>query len=161
MICAFSGHRPHKLPWGRDEADPRCQAVKLMIARRLEEACALGCRTFLCGMAQGCDLYFAEAALQLRQSRPELRLIAVLPWAGQSENWPAADRQRHRILCDQCDAREILSERYSPDCMQNRNRTMIDRAQVLISVYDGSPSGTGSTVRYAKKLGRTILPVWL
>ena len=26
--CCFTGHRPEKLPWGSDESDPRCTALK-------------------------------------------------------------------------------------------------------------------------------------
>ncbi len=26
--CCFSGHRPPRLPWGSNEADPRCLALK-------------------------------------------------------------------------------------------------------------------------------------
>lgn len=161
MVCAFTGHRPHKLPWGNDEQDPRCLAVKAMIGRRLLEAFGLGCRTFLCGMAQGCDLYFAEAVLELRRQQPDVRLIAMLPCPNQADGWRREDRQRYLSLCEQCDSREMLEPVYSPECMRNRNRAMVERAEVLISVYDGSPSGTGSTVRYAEKLGRTILPVWI
>lgn len=161
MVCAFTGHRPHKLPWGSDETDPRCQAVRTMIAQRLQEACDLGCREFLCGMAQGCDLIFAEAVLELRAQKPEITLTAVLPCPEQARHWPEADRLRHRALCSRCDSRICISRTYTPDCMQRRNRAMIDRAQVLISVYDGTASGTGSTVRYARSRGLTILPVWL
>ena len=161
MICAFSGHRPQKLPWGYDEQDPRCLAVKRMLEKRLEEAYALGCRTFLCGMAQGCDTYFAEAVLALRQRRPEIQLIAMIPWAGQADRWSEEDRRRYARLCAFCDSREILEPVYSTGCALRRNSAMVRRADVLISVYDGSLSGTGNTVRQAEKLGLTILPVWL
>lgn len=161
MVCAFTGHRPHKLPWGREEQDPRCLAVKEMIARRLDEARGLGCRTFLCGMAEGCDLYFAEAVLAMRRDHPELRLAAMLPCPEQANGWRVQDRLRYLSLLSQCDSREMLEPSYTPGCMQRRNRAMVERAQVLISVYDGSPSGTGSTVRYAGKLGLTVLPVWI
>jgi len=161
MVCAFTGHRPQKLPWGNDERDPRCLAVKTMIGRRLQEAYGLGCRTFLCGMAQGCDLYFAEAVLELRRRQPDVRLIAMLPCPEQADGWGEEDRRRYLSLCEQCDSREMLEPVYSPDCMQKRNRAMVERARFLISVYAGSPSGTGSTVRYAEKLGLTMLPVWV
>ena len=161
MICAFTGHRPHKLPWHTDESDPRCLAVKEMIDRRLQEACDLGCRTFLCGMARGCDLYFAEAVLALREQNPEIRLIGLLPCPNQAMYWPEAEQQRHQFLCSSCDALEILEPSYSDGCMVRRNRNMVERAQVLISVYDGSTGGTGNTVAYARKLELRILPVWV
>ena len=28
ISCCFSGHRPGKLPWGDDEGDRRCLALK-------------------------------------------------------------------------------------------------------------------------------------
>ena len=161
MVCAFTGHRPHKLPWGREENDPRCQSLKIILTRRLQEAFNLGCRSFLCGMAQGCDFYFAEAVLELRSREPDVQLIAMIPCPNQPDGWPEEDRLRYEVICQACDRREILSQCYTADCMQNRNKAMVERADVLISVYDGSPSGTGSTVRYAKQLGLTILPVWV
>ena len=161
MVCAFTGHRPQKLPWGSNELDPRCVAVKQMILRRLEEAYALGCRTFLCGMAQGCDTYFAEAVLQLRQQKPDISLVAMIPWPGQADRWPDTDRQRYERLCAACDEREVLEPYYSTGCALRRNSEMVRRADMLISVYDGSSSGTGNTVRQAEKLGLHILAVWL
>ncbi len=161
MTCAFTGHRPHKLPWHTDETDPRCLAVKEMIARKLREAWELGCREFLCGMARGCDLFFAEAVLELREQNPDLRLVAVLPCPGQADGWPEQERQRYRLLCSRCDAVEFLEDRYSHGCMLRRNRVMVERAQVLISVYDGSTGGTGNTVAYARKRGLQMLPVWV
>ena len=67
VSCCFSGHRPAKLPWGEDEDDPRCRALKARLRDALDAAYEAGYRHFICGMAQGCDLYFCELALALRQ----------------------------------------------------------------------------------------------
>ncbi len=161
MVCAFTGHRPQRLPWGGNEEDPRCQAVKEMIARLLQQAVDLGCREFLCGMARGCDFYFAEAVLALQEVMPEIRLTAMLPCPGQDRGWQEADQIRYRALCAKCTGREILEPAYSEGCMLRRNRAMVDRTQVLISVYDGGPGGTASTVAYAKRRRVTVWPVWV
>ena len=34
--CCFTGHRPDKLPWGEDETDPRCLALKQRLAAALD-----------------------------------------------------------------------------------------------------------------------------
>ena len=39
LTCAFSGHRPEKLPWGEDESDPRCAALKIRLEQELRELC--------------------------------------------------------------------------------------------------------------------------
>ena len=31
MICAFTGHRPQRFPWGGNEEDPRCAALKALL----------------------------------------------------------------------------------------------------------------------------------
>jgi uncharacterized phage-like protein YoqJ len=41
--------------------------------------------------------------------------------------------------------------------MQKRNEYMIDKSDYVIAVWDGSPSGTGNTVRYAKQKNKKIL----
>ena len=70
VTCCISGNRPARLPWGRNEADPRCLALKARLDQALEEAHRQGFRHFLCGMAQGADLYFCQAVLDLRQRHP-------------------------------------------------------------------------------------------
>ena len=65
--CCFTGHRPAKLPWGYREEDPRCITLKARIFDAVTLAWQEGYRHFICGMAQGCDLYFCEAVLALRE----------------------------------------------------------------------------------------------
>ena len=85
MICAFTGHRPQRLPWGGREEDPRCQALKQLLRSAVDRMVEQGCRHFLCGMALGCDTYFAEVILEKKTQMPELCLEAVLPCPGQAD----------------------------------------------------------------------------
>ena len=156
MLCAFTGHRPQRLPWGGREEDPRCQALKVRLSEMVEKAVTLGCTEFLCGMALGCDTWFAETVLE-----KGLKLTAMLPCPGQSERWAQKDKLRYENLLARCSQVVVLEQVYSDGCMLRRNRAMIDRADVLISVYDGCGGGTGNAVNYAKERGIEILPVWL
>lgn len=162
ITCCFSGHRPPRLPWGDREEDPRCQDLKARLAQALDQAYQEGYRHFLCGMAQGTDLYFCQAVLDLRQRHPEVTLEAAIPFAGQADRWPPADQRRRLALLDQCDLETVVQHTYSPGCMSRRNRYMVDHASLLIAVYDGIPQGgTLNTLAYAIRKGvRTvILPV--
>lgn len=156
MLCAFTGHRPRRLPWGGREDDPRCRALKVLLSQSVDQAAALGCEAFICGMALGCDTWFAEAVLE-----KGLKLIAMLPCPGQADRWSEKDRVRYDGILARCSEICVLESAYSDGCMLRRNRAMIDKADVLISVYDGCGGGTGNAVRYAKERGIEILPIWL
>lgn len=159
-VCAFSGHRPERLPWGSDESDPRCQALKIQLEEKLRDLCREGCRTYLCGMARGTDLYYLEALTRLRAEFP-LTIEAVIPCPSQSDRWPVEEQRRYLRLLGRCDSMKILEEHYSEGCMLRRNRYMVEHADVLVTVFDGSPSGTAATVRYAEARGLRIVPLWL
>ena len=161
MVCGFTGHRPEKLPWGTDESDPRCQALKLLIFREAEQAACDGADVFCCGMARGCDLYFAEAVLQMKRTMPELRLEGWLPCTGQADRWPEEDRARWERILDACDRVYVVEDYYTDGCMLRRDKAMVEAVDELISVWDGSQSGTGWTVRYAKRQGKKLRALWL
>lgn len=156
MVLTFTGHRPEKLPWGSDETDPRCAALKAQIAQAVAQAARTGADTFLCGMARGCDFYFAEAVLE-----QGLRLEAYLPCPSQPDRWSAEDRSRYQYLLGECAAVYLLEPEYSEGCMLRRNRAMVDRADGLLTVWDGSSGGTGATVRYARRQGKQVTGLWL
>ena len=152
--CCFTGHRPGKLPWRFDEGDRRCLALKARIADALEAAYQEGYRHFLCGMAQGCDLYFCEAVLALRERHPEVTVEAAVPCPTQADNWPPDQQARYRRLLAACDLETVVSARYTAGCMQRRDRYMVDRSGRIIAAYDGrSAGGTLYTLTYALRQG--------
>jgi len=159
--CCFTGHRPGKLPWKYEEADSRCAALKVRMADAVAAAYDEGYRHFLCGMAMGCDLYFCETVLSLRSAHGDVTLEAVIPCPTQSDSWPASQRERYHRLVEACDYETLVSEKYTPDCMQRRNRYLVDHASLLIAAFDGSPGGTQYTIQYALRRGLAItdLPI--
>lgn len=161
MVLAFAGHRPEKLPWGMDESDPRCAALKTQIAEAVLAAADRGFTTFLCGMARGCDFWFAGAVLKLKEQKPELRLEAYLPCPSQPDRWPDGDRKCYEDLLLGCDAVYMVEPTYSEGCMLRRNRAMIDRCDALLTVWDGSRGGTAAAIRHARKTGKCVTGLWL
>ena len=157
--CCFTGHRPAKLPWGYNERDPRCVRLKERIADAVLLAYQEGYRHFLCGMAQGCDLYFCEAVLALRERYPEVTVEAAIPCPTQADAWPEAERDRYRELVARCDMETMVSDTYSSTCMQRRDRYMVDYAMLLIAAFDGTAGGTRYTVEYALRRGIEIFDV--
>lgn len=141
---AFTGHRTY-----RNEADP---ALRELIRALYDE----GFRTFLSGMATGFDLAAAEAVIALGEELPELRLVAVIPFAEQGAGYAAATRRRYEQIVERADERITLSATYYKGCYQVRNRYLVDHAAVLIAWYNGSSGGTQQTFLSALHRGLRI-----
>lgn len=158
--CCFTGHRPDKLPWGTDESDPRCMALKERLAAALETVYREGARHFICGMARGADLYFAEAVLELRKRRPGVTLECARPCESQAQSWPPEEQERYQSILAQCDYETLVQHHYDRFCMMRRNRYMVDHAAHILTVYNGVPhGGTAQTLLYAIRKGLRIHPV--
>ena len=161
ITCAFTGHRPEKLPWVDNEQDPPCRALQKRIADAVEQAYLAGFRHFVCGMARGCDTWFAQAVLSLKERWYDVTLEAAVPCADQANRWHVADRERYEAMLAQCDQRTVLYDHYVPGCMQQRNRYMVDHCDLLLAVHDGVSGGTQSTLTYAfsRHINVVILPL--
>lgn len=158
--CAFTGHRPQSLPFGFNETDERCFALKARIrdeVRKLIEE--EGVTHFISGMALGVDMYSAEIVLDLKKEYPQITLECAIPCENQSEKWREADRDRYFGLIEKCDKEKLIQTRYTPDCMEKRNKYMVDNANYIIAIWSGKPSGTGKTVRYAASKGINIIQI--
>ena len=159
-ICAFTGHRPKSFPWKYDETAPECVALKKVLAEQIKALTDRGVTGFLSGMALGTDLWTAQIVLDLREKNPALKLYCALPCEGQEKKWPADKQALYHSILKQADDIHWESKSYTPDCMLNRNRYMVDHASVLLAVYNGvRRSGTGATVNYARKMGLEIIVI--
>lgn len=159
ISCCFTGHRPQKLPWGTREDDPRCLALKEELTARLEGLYSCGYRNFICGMAIGCDMFFAEAVLELKSKYPDVSLEAAIPCGTQPEKWRSPDVRRYNRIIDSCDSVNVMQTYYTNDCMQRRNRYMVDHSSVLLACFDGRPGGTMSTILYAQRQGLKVITI--
>ena len=79
FTCCFTGHRPKGMPFGYDEESRLCGLIKDRIYVEIERHIELGVRRFVSGMAQGADIWCAEAVMDYKARRPEqdIRLTAV------------------------------------------------------------------------------------
>lgn len=153
--CCFTGHRPDKLPWGTDESDRRCVRLKEALGQAVEQVYQAGARHFMCGMARGGDLYFAQAVLKLRDRHPEVSIEAVRPCESQADHWPRAEQEQYQRILDCCNYETLIQHHYDRYCMMRRNRYMVDRSAWIIAVYNGEPrGGTAHTLAYALRKKR-------
>lgn len=156
--CAFTGHRPKNLPWGYNETNKDCQALKAILDAQICRMVKAGVTDFLSGMALGVDTWAAQSVLALREQNPTLKLHCILPCKTQADRWPPTSQKRYYAILQQADSIVYTSRTYYPNCMLDRNRFLIEHADALLAVYNGNPqSGTGATVRYAQQLGCKVI----
>lgn len=152
---SFTGHRPEKLPWGWDESSPECLDFKARLENEIENAYSEGARYFLSGMADGVDIYAAEAVLELKGKYPDIELVAVFPYG-------MGDSKRKRDIASRACAVVSISAAYKRECFMERNSFLISHCRRLICGYSGDTAGgTAATMRMAHRLGRelTIVPI--
>ena len=160
--CCFTGHRPDRLPSGWRRDSRALSPLTATLDRAIGQAVADGIRLFLSGMALGVDTLAAQLILRRREQGEPVSLGAVLPCPEQDARWGPEDRRRYRRLLDQADWIHIISPRYTPACMGERNFWMARHSSRMIAVFDGQSGGTANAVEHARRMGLqlTLLDPW-
>ena len=115
--CAFTGHRPNKLPWRYDEDAPGCAALKRTLAEQIAALADNGYTHFLSGMALGVDCWCSQIVLDLRENNPTLKLHCLLPCEGQDAKWPASSQKRYHAILERADSIVYVNREYNDKCM--------------------------------------------
>ena len=154
--ACLTGHRPNKLPWFYDETKDNCLRFKQDVKDIFIGAYKYGLKNYLVGMAEGFDMISAEILIELRKTYKDIKIYAIIPCKGQEKKWKAAQQNRYHNILKLCDDIITLSEEYTPTCMNDRNKYMVDNSSVIIACWNGKPSGTGNTISFAKESGCEI-----
>lgn len=158
--CAFTGHRPGRFPWGYNEDDKDCIALKEILTSEIIRLTDMGVTQFLSGMAEGVDRWAAIIVLALREKNPTLKLHCILPCKTQADNWNPDSKDIHRSILEQADSIIYVSRDYHERCMMERNKFMVNHADILLAVCRKIPrSGTEATINYARKMSREIITI--
>ncbi len=155
--CSFTGNRPHRLPWINEE-DERCKTVKAKIRQGVEQAVKSGKILFVCGMAEGADMYFAEAVIALKE-KYDIYLEAALPYPEFEKYRSLEERERYQRIVDKCDFVTVISPVGSKYAPLKRNRYMVDKSSLLIALNYSEKGGTAYTIEYAEKKGLKIVKI--
>ena len=156
MKICVTGHRPKKL-YGYNLNDPRWIRMKDQFKNILRDN---HCNEAITGMALGVDTVFALAVLELKDEGYPIKLHCAIPCKNHSSRWSREDVYRYNNILNHADIVKLVSnEEYKPYLMNKRNEYMVDIADKVIAVWDGSHSGTENCVKYAQKRGKEIIRV--
>ena len=154
-ICVI-GHRPNKL-YGYNFSDPCYQKLKEQFKSILKEN---KCDEAITGMALGVDTVFALAVLELKNEGYNIKLHCAIPCKNHSCKWAKESVDQYNYILSKADTVKLVSEEeYKPWLMQKRNEYMVDLADKVIAVWDGSKSGTANCVKYAERIGTEIIKI--
>ncbi len=157
MICCVTGHRPEGFPFSRSEADPGYVEYMETLSKTIEDLIRNGYDHFVTGMAEGADLDFARLVLRHKEKYPHILLEAALPYPSRSAKYIRETTKERASILEQCDLAQEVSPAYHRGCMQKRNVYMVDKADMVLAIWNGTEKGgTWNTIRYARQKGRNI-----
>ncbi|MCI8332865.1 MAG: DUF1273 domain-containing protein [Clostridiales bacterium] len=159
--CAFTGHRPTGFAFGYDEEDPRCIALKRQLLNQITDLAHHGYRIFYTGMAEGVDIWAAEAVLQLSEYFKDIELYAAIPFRAQRDTMKDVYQKRYDRILEKTAEQIVISETYTRGCYKRRNYFMVEQCDALIAVYNAkhAKSGTGQTIRKAQADGKEVYQI--
>ena len=150
---ALTGHRPNKLA-GYELNVPFYHRLHDYLLSIIETSLQSYDNVIIhSGMALGADTVWALAAENAMRLYPNrVQLHAEIPVMTQSNIWVnQTDKDRWQHLVALAQSKTVYATKYTPSVMQKRNIGMINHADLLLAVWDGTPGGTGNAVKYAQK----------
>ena len=135
MKVMITGHRPQRIK-GREKE------IKKWIEEQLEE---LQPRQAINGMAQGVDQIFAFVAKE-----KGIQLVNVYPHYRTNFHQDEEYLNENALIV-------FYAEKYNKKNYTERDKKMVDAADICLVVWDGIPAGgTYYTMRYAEEQGKEI-----
>ena len=147
-IVAFSGHRNYD---GSGAGALRETVASLYAA---------GAREFRVGMAEGFDLAAGEAVMELMRCHGDVRLEAYVPWPLFFTGFKRENELRYFKILAAASVVRYVGAVYTDNIFLKRNDMLIDGVDCLVAWWHGRPSGTGYTVRQAKRQNIEIINLY-
>lgn len=146
MLIAAAGHRPNKLGGYAPAAYRRLVTLAEAYLRLTKP------EGIITGMALGWDQAWADAGLNLG-----IPVHAAVPFAGQESRWPLESQANFKRILALCASVTVVCQgAYSASKMQIRNQWMVDKADRVCALWDGTSGGTANCVSYAESVGKPL-----
>lgn len=156
MKISVTGHRPNKM-YGYNLKDTRWIELKNKFKEILKQN---NCTEAISGMALGVDTVFALAVLELKNEDYPIKLHCAIPCKNHSCKWIKESIDLYNKILSKADIVKLVSdEEYKPWLMQKRNKYMVNLADKVIAVWDGTNGGTGNCVKYANKVKKDVIRI--
>ena len=134
--CAIFGCSAMCFPWGFDEEDEGCAALKLILMNRITRLRSEGCTRFHISMDCGVGLYAAEIIHGLKEQDDALETICFVPYEEQATKWTPELRDRYFNALAAC--AEVINVAYKKTVGYKFKAHLkaMKEADAVIVVYD-------------------------
>ena len=123
-------------PWGFDEEDEGCAALKLMLMNRITRYRSEGCIRFHISMDCGVGLYAAEIIHGLKETDGDLETICYVPYEEQATKWTPELRDRYFNALATCTEVVNVSYEKTVCCEFKAHLEAMKEADTVIVVFD-------------------------
>ena len=147
-VVTFTGHRTYS------------RHNDQLIQHWVEMLYMAGACRFRVGMAEGFDLAAASAVLVAKNKYSDIELEVFIPWRGFEQTFSESNRRLYSLIVERATQIHYLAEGYYHGVYQERNEKMVDGADYVIAWWNGKPSGTANTVRYARRVGCPVKNIY-
>ena len=134
--CAIIGCSPMCFPWGFDEEDEGCAALKLILMNQISKQRGEGCTRFHISMDCGVGLYAAEILHGLKESDDALETSCYVPFEEQATKWTPELRDRYFNALAECTEVVNVAFEKAVGCEFKAHLEVMKEADTLIAVFD-------------------------
>ena len=157
--CAIISCDPMGFPWGYDEEDEGCAALKLLLLNRITVLRSEGVTDFAVVMDSGVGLYAAEMINSLRENDPDMRLICIIPYEEQATKWTPELRDRYFNEQAKCSDVEFASHERTAGGEILAMLNAIDMAEHVIAVSNETDILIPAALHYAERLNKQVAAI--
>lgn len=157
--CAVIACQPIYFPWGYDEEDEACSALKITLYTHISILRANGIIQFNIAMDSGAGLYTAELIRGMRETDPIISYDCYIPHEEQTTKWTPELRDRYYSAIQDCGGEVMISRAHTVTCELETLIRAVDSACSVIAVYGtdgGTDYNTAIALKYAELAGKTI-----
>ena len=149
MTVCFTGHR--QIPYAA------AVEIPTLLDRVLTDLCERGATTFRAGGAIGFDTVAALKVLELKERYPHIRLELILPCRNQTEYWEETAVRTYQYVLNRADSHLFLFDTYFDGCMLERDRRLVEGADICVAYCTRSRGGTAYTFTQALRAGLEVI----
>ncbi len=133
--------------------------IPVKLKKVLKSLIERGAYRFRAGGAVGFDTVAALCVLELKEKYPHIKLELKLPCRDQTKSWKDAEKKVYDYILSQAESVEYVTDHYTPWCMHERNRRLVNGSEVCIAYLKESRGGTAYTFGYALEKGLEVINI--